>query len=77
MSSPTREPAARALSSAERAALFAAIDRHPHPRARPDEPAHRYRACPFCASPAIWRHYRSGPAGLPYCPKCGWEGPPF
>jgi hypothetical protein len=32
MSDPTGKPADRPLSSSERATLFAAIDRHLHPR---------------------------------------------
>ena len=83
MSSPTREPADRRgphwqpLTATERAALFAAIDRHLHPRQRPDERAHRHRTCPDCGSPAVWRHFRYGPRGAACCPNCGWEEAPF
>ena len=77
MSDPTGKPADRPLSSAERAALFAAIDRLLHPRPRPDEPARRHRACPECGNPVAWRPYPRGPGGADHCPNCGREEAPF
>ena len=77
MSDPTGKPAARPLSSAERATLFAAIDRHLHPRPPAHERARRHRACPDCGNPTVWRPYPRGPGGAGYCPNCGWEEAPF
>ena len=80
MSQPTGEPVNRrgpALTAAERAALFAAIDRHPHPRPSPHESARRHRACPDCGSPVVWRPSPRGPGGADHCPNCGREEAPF
>jgi predicted RNA-binding Zn-ribbon protein involved in translation (DUF1610 family) len=76
MSDPTGKPAARPLSSAERATLFAARDRLLHPRPAAHERARRHRACPDCGNPTVWRHFRYGPRGADYCPNCRWEEAP-
>ena len=61
----------------ERERLFDQIDTYLAWRrpARPEGPAREYERCPDCHNLTMRRHYRYGPGGVDYCPRCGWEEP--